>query len=1009
MYGRVAEHLWVKRPQEAVLQGWFKKREALFWPLKGPGGAGKTSLLFRFLDTCKTHSVPVVWTQPDADLAALAGDRRALRLLLMLQTAHTPEFDKLKAELASPDVAKLFDEATAKIFLNEGAKHLLQDLQGWAGLAQQFLSLVFKKLGADKDARRRDLAARPEEFLLTALCKDMKAGGVWLVDTWEKVGPEHQLAVQTRLLHRGGLETCPVAREITVDLWLQELAVLFSPAPILWVITGRNVLVEFGDMRNIPETPATVHTTAFSRDEIADFLGRRVADPPPEVVAHIQAQTGGNPREVDRIAVAALTERRADLTWTWMRWYRDTAGMSASTVAAFNLDRLSELRLAGDRRFWRLAVPATLRDDMAEVLFPADEAHGRMSGADILAVFLDIGILSRHPSLPDTLVLHDDDRRDLRSRAEAEGLWDSPEAYALHRRIAAYLDARTGWPEAFPEPEAPSYPDPEGRRADSQLTEAAFHLIMADGDFDRRCAPATRQEFWEALRASVSVQPVLKRLLDGGAGLNAWQVQQMLATWNRERTKLGQLTPLGARLVWLVDGGVRNIADLQTRGVEWRQAWEQNRASAFLFEMISEIHDVDMSDLRSLVDDVETFGDEKALRICGNFLRKIHDYDRAECFFIKALAIAPDDPDLLGDCANFMVTARQDMAEAERLYRAAEVVDPKHARNLATFAVFMKNVRQDMDEAERLYRAAEAADPKYAHNLGAFAWFMQMVRQDMDEAERLYRAAEAADPKHASNLATFAVFMKNVRQDMDEAERLYRAAEAADPKHADNLGNFALFMQHVRQDMNEAERLYRAAEAADPEHAHNLGNFAWFMQSVRQSMDEAERLYRAAEAADSKHARNLENFALFMQNVHKNIDEAEFLYWAAIAADPKRANSLGNLACILIAAGRVGEAAELVGRAVEVANPEDERPLILECWFYRYAVYPEWRERALGEMAGLIGDGVRSPGWDLRGVVARGEALGHPRPDLLRAVAAVIAEEAGADTLAAFGDWPKAA
>jgi len=100
-----------------------------------------------------------------------------------------------------------------------------------------------------------------------------------------------------------------------------------------------------------------------------------------------------------------------------------------------------------------------------------------------------------------------------------------------------------------------------------------------------------------------------------------------------------------------------------------------------------------------------------------------------------------------------------------------------------------------------------------------------------------------------------------------------------------------------------------------------------------------------------------------------------------------------------------------VGRALEVAVavPDAEGPVILECWFYRYAVYPEWRERALGEMAGLIGAGVRSPGWDLRGVVARGEALGHPRPDLLRAVAAVIAKEAEADTLAAFGDWPKVA
>ncbi|NFV79074.1 hypothetical protein, partial [Magnetospirillum aberrantis] len=128
-----------------------------------------------------------------------------------------------------------------------------------------------------------------------------------------------------------------------------------------------------------------------------------------------------------------------------------------------------------------------------------------------------------------------------------------------------------------------------------------------------------------------------------------------------------------------------------------------------------------------------------------------------------------------------------------------------------------------------------------------------------------------------------------------------------------------------------------------------------------------------------------------------------------ITADPKHANSLGNLAWILIADGREGEAAELVERALDAANPGSQRDLILECWFYRYAVFPKWRERALVEMAGLIADGVRSPGWDLRGVVARGEALGHPRPDLLRTVAAVIAAETEADSLAVYDGWPKAA
>jgi Flp pilus assembly protein TadD len=59
----------------------------------------------------------------------------------------------------------------------------------------------------------------------------------------------------------------------------------------------------------------------------------------------------------------------------------------------------------------------------------------------------------------------------------------------------------------------------------------------------------------------------------------------------------------------------------------------------------------------------------------------------------------------------------------------------------------MEDVRKDYDEAERLYRKALELDPKHATNTGNFASFMKAVRKDYDEAERLYRKAVALDPK----------------------------------------------------------------------------------------------------------------------------------------------------------------------------------------------------------------------------------------------------------------------
>lgn len=293
-----------------------------------------------------------------------------------------------------------------------------------------------------------------------------------------------------------------------------------------------------------------------------------------------------------------------------------------------------------------------------------------------------------------------------------------------------------------------------------------------------------------------------------------------------------------------------------------------------------------------------------------------------------------------------------------------------------------------------VYRLAEAVNPKGANALGSFANFMMTVRGEMDEAERLYRAALAADPKHAINLGNFALFMEDVRGDVDEAECLYRAALAANPKHAYILGNFANFMTNVRGNMDEAENLYWAALAADPKDANILGNFAVFMNTVRGDMDEAERLYRAALAADPKYVIPLSNFAEFMESVRGDLDEAERLYRVALAATPKHANSNGNYARLLIALGREGEAVQHIETALAQADKKDASRL--ECWFYRYAVVADWREKALTEVEALLRADVSSPGWDLSGVIRRAKELGHPEPERLEALAAAIARPKGA-------------
>ena len=49
----------------------------------------------------------------------------------------------------------------------------------------------------------------------------------------------------------------------------------------------------------------------------------------------------------------------------------------------------------------------------------------------------------------------------------------------------------------------------------------------------------------------------------------------------------------------------------------------------------------------------------------------------------------------------------------------------------------------------------------------------------------------------------------------------------------------------------------------------------------------------------------------------------------------------------------------------------EREDLLLECWFYRLAHYPEWREQALQHIETLLQQGVRSPNWDLSANIER--------------------------------------
>ena len=315
------------------------------------------------------------------------------------------------------------------------------------------------------------------------------------------------------------------------------------------------------------------------------------------------------------------------------------------------------------------------------------------------------------------------------------------------------------------------------------------------------------------------------------------------------------------------------------------------------------------------------------------------------------------------------------------------------------------NAKPEDDTKSALETAASRATEQFGDWWAVELAARKLKKSDPEKADSVYRDGIEVFPRSAPLLGNYAEFMDTIRKDMDRAEELYLRAIDADPNNAINLGNYARFQQAIRKDKYRAKELFQRAIEAGPKNAINLGNYALFLQDIREEMDRAEELYRRAIEADPNNAASLGNYAVFMQKIRGNIDRAEELYRRALEAEPNNAYPLGNYGGLLLAKGATEKGLEYVQRALEMADPEGDRGLLLECQYYMYANGPaEGRDDSLRALAQLLKDGVRSPTWSFSANIDRAKEDDHPSIPFLEAMATVIADDVEIATLQEFDE-----
>lgn len=383
----------------------------------------------------------------------------------------------------------------------------------------------------------------------------------------------------------------------------------------------------------------------------------------------------------------------------------------------------------------------------------------------------------------------------------------------------------------------------------------------------------------------------------------------------------------------------------------------------------------------------------------AEFLDNIrHDYEQADTYYRQAIDLDQTDARILGNYTCFLHYIRKDYDQAETYYRQAIKANPTDAYILGNYAEFLEEIRHDYDQADTYYQQAIENDPNNARTLGNYATFLEIVRHGYDQADIYYRKAIEADPTNAHNLACYATFLHYRRKEYDQAGTYYQQAIAADPNSAYALHNYADFLHYIRENYDQAEACYWQALETDPTNAYTLGNYAYFLEKVRHDYDQAETCYQQAIDAEPTNVGNLRCYATFLDQIRQNIEQAEVYYQRAIDTEPKDTASLGNYARLLLIQGNLEEGRKYLDKAFSL-NPEEEPDLLSELWFYRYAHFPEWREKALDELKKLIQNGVRSKDWNLQLNVERALEEGHPNPKLLQALADVITKDVPADML----------
>ncbi|PCJ18544.1 MAG: hypothetical protein COB02_10400 [Candidatus Cloacimonadota bacterium] len=256
------------------------------------------------------------------------------------------------------------------------------------------------------------------------------------------------------------------------------------------------------------------------------------------------------------------------------------------------------------------------------------------------------------------------------------------------------------------------------------------------------------------------------------------------------------------------------------------------------------------------------------------------------------------------------------------------------------------------------------------------AWsfiFTAFKEKDIKIKENIFLNGLKIFPNNSFLLVNYANLLGDLKK-FPESEEYYLKAIEVDGSNIMALVNYAFLLNKLER-FPESEKYYLKAIEADGSNSIALVNYANLLNKLER-FPESEKYYLKAIEADGSNSIALGNYASLLRKLER-FPESEKYYLKAIEADGTYSIALGNYAKLKIEQKEFEEAKNLINKAFELQK-ETKNDLILELWFYRYAVFFDDYKGAKQQIEDLLSENIRAIDWPLKSLLKIAKSLNHP-------------------------------